>query len=88
MAFTCPECSRTSHNPTDEEHGWCAACCAFTGEAAFVLRDREPLLVFMGLTSYLVMRFGMGLEPLSVDADVRALAARLERHIEQRLRRL
>lgn len=29
--FTCPECRRTSHNPYDAAHGYCAACHAFTG---------------------------------------------------------
>lgn len=30
-SFTCPQCSRTSYNPNDAEHGYCGACHAFTG---------------------------------------------------------
>lgn len=31
MAFTCPECNRTSHHPKDEEHQYCGACHKFFG---------------------------------------------------------
>lgn len=30
MSYTCPVCSRTSHHPEDEEHGYCGACHAYT----------------------------------------------------------
>lgn len=29
-SFTCPRCQRTSHNPSDVDHGYCGACHAFT----------------------------------------------------------
>lgn len=29
MPFTCPECSRTSHNPNDEKYRYCGACHKF-----------------------------------------------------------
>lgn len=32
VSFTCPVCSRTSHNPNDEQEGYCGACHAFTGD--------------------------------------------------------
>jgi hypothetical protein len=35
MSFTCPACQRTSYNPNDAQHGYCAACCAFTGARTF-----------------------------------------------------
>lgn len=31
MAFTCPQCNRTSHHPDDEKHGYCGNCHEFTG---------------------------------------------------------
>jgi len=31
MAFTCPRCGRTSHNPNDEREGYCGACHDWTG---------------------------------------------------------
>lgn len=32
MPFTCPRCSRTSHHPEDERHGYCGACHWWTGD--------------------------------------------------------
>jgi len=32
--FTCPRCSRTSHNPFDIEEGYCGHCHAWTAEPA------------------------------------------------------
>lgn len=32
MAFTCPRCGRTSHNPNDEREGYCGACHGWTGD--------------------------------------------------------
>ena len=31
MAFTCPRCGMTSHNPDDEANGYCGNCHDFTG---------------------------------------------------------
>jgi hypothetical protein len=30
-SFTCPRCSRTSHNPKDVIEGYCGACRGWTG---------------------------------------------------------
>lgn len=31
MSFECPKCSRVSHHPEDEKHGYCGNCHEFTG---------------------------------------------------------
>lgn len=31
MAFTCPDCGMTSHNPNDEREGYCGNCHRWTG---------------------------------------------------------
>jgi hypothetical protein len=31
VAFTCPECGRTSQSPDDARQGYCGACHGFTG---------------------------------------------------------
>lgn len=41
MAFTCPRCGRTSHNPNDEREGYCGACSDWTGRPS-VPRDTRP----------------------------------------------
>ena len=30
MSFTCPRCNMTSHNPHDEEEGYCGNCKTWT----------------------------------------------------------
>lgn len=50
LCITCPECTRTSYNPGDVAHRWCAACNAVTDGAIEVyepatgerLRPAEP----------------------------------------------
>jgi hypothetical protein len=31
MAYTCPKCGMTSHNPNDEREGYCGNCHDWTG---------------------------------------------------------
>jgi hypothetical protein len=50
---------------------------------AFELEGREPLIVYLALTTLLVMRFTQGYEATTgLDLDARRLADRLERFIE------
>lgn len=37
IAYTCPRCKRTSHNPHDASEGWCASCKDWTN----VFFDRQ-----------------------------------------------
>lgn len=47
MSFTCPRCSRTSHHPEDERHGYCGNCHDFTAPPAGNLPGAGATHVFV-----------------------------------------
>jgi hypothetical protein len=72
MAFTCPDCRRASHNPHDEEHGYCGNCREFKRPTLRIevhLMDGFPSMMGVVLTDE-----GPGLTPAQrVEALRRAL---------------
>jgi hypothetical protein len=57
MAFTCPRCGRTSHNPNDEREGYCGACHDWTGTSS------PPAEVWAGAAEVL------GINVLTIEND-------------------
>ena len=43
MAFTCPQCNKTSRHPQDEQYGYCGACHECTGELPLPLSHTDYL---------------------------------------------
>ncbi len=60
MAYTCPKCGRTSHNPNDERHRYCGACHQFEDTGDVVPADLAFLMFLVQENGYGAVRFIAG----------------------------
>jgi hypothetical protein len=56
MAFTCPRCGRTSHNPNDAAQNYCSNCRVFLDDEATVVKAMAEELSRKTANMELVLR--------------------------------